>query len=180
MAGARLLLLAALALPACHAPVTSGEASFERTHFQRWLVPYLQAEYRDLPSQFSRAGVRYAYALVDLNDDGVNEALAYVASGVCGTGGCGVEVFARAGSGWRSVTATSIGYAPIQVLEERTHGWRDLGIYSRFNATEGHQARLRFNGTGYPINPSVFPAEPMEDASGHTVIVDARIPLFTR
>ena len=152
----------------------------ENAEFRRWLVPYLQAEYRDLPPYASRADVKYGYALVDLNGDGTNEALVYVTGGMCGTGGCGVQVLARAESGWRTVTSTSIGYAPIQVLPERTHGWRDLGIYSRFNATEGHQARLRFDGTTYPDNPSVPPAEPMSRASGDAVIVDARIPLFVK
>lgn len=174
------VMVAALALPACQVPQASRESSVEDEAFRRWLVPYLQAEYRDLPTYADRVHVRYGYALVDLNNDGINEALVYITGGMCGTGGCGVEVLARAGSGWRRIAATSIGYPPIQVLPERTHGWHDLGIYSRFNATEGNQARLRFDGASYPINPSVPPAEPMRGPSGQTVIGDAHIPLFTR
>jgi hypothetical protein len=175
----RFSMLAALALQACQPPPAGGEGPIEEADFRRWLVPYLQAEYRDLPTDADRAHVRYGYALADLNDDGTDEALVYVTGGMCGTGGCGVEVLARAGAGWRNIASTSIGYPPIQVLPERTHGWRDLGIYSRFNATEGNQARLRFDGTSYPLNPSVPPAEPMRGPSGQTLIFEALLPLFT-
>ena len=178
MKAARLLLLGALALPACRAAPGSPDSSLEDAQFRHWLVPYLQAEYRDLPPYASRADVRYGYALVDLSGDGINEALVYVAGGTCGTGGCGLEVLERAGTSWRTVTSTSIGYAPVQVLAETTHGWRDLAIYSRFDAFKGHHARLRFDGRNYPYNPSVPPAEPMPRAAGDTVIADAGIPLF--
>ncbi len=174
----RLVMLAALTLPACQARRGSGQDLVADAHFRRWLVPYLRAEYRDLPTYADRTHIRYGYALVDLDSDGIDEALVYVTGGMCGTGGCGVEVLARAGSGWRRIASTSIGYPPIQVLPERTHGWRDLAIYSRFDATEGHQARLRFDGKSYPFNPSVPPAEPVRGAPGQTLIADARIPLF--
>jgi hypothetical protein len=54
--------------------------------FRRWLVPYLQAEDRNLPRYADRANIKFGYALTDLNDDGINEALVYVAGGMCGTG----------------------------------------------------------------------------------------------
>ena len=176
----RLVMLAALALPACGVPQASGESSVEDEDFRRWLVPYLQAKYRNLPTYADPAHIKYGYALIDLNGDGINEALVYTTGVMCGTGGCGLEVLARRRSDWFKITETSIGYAPIQVFPERSHGWRDISIYSRFSATDGNQARLRFNGASYPFNPSVPPAEPMRGAPGDTVISDAQIPLFSK
>ena len=167
-----MLLCAAGALQSC-APAP------EEAKFRDWLVPHLQAEYHQLPPYAERKQIKYAYSLVDLNGDGANEALVYVDAGmVCGTGGCGLDVFARHGPAWHRVASMTIGYAPIQVLPTKTNGWHDLGIYSRFSATEGNQARLRFDGATYPRNPSVPPAEPMPAASENIVIKGATTPLF--
>jgi hypothetical protein len=172
-------LVAVFAFASTAAPKPHHTSSPEDLQFRRWLGPHLQAEYRDLPSYASPKSVKYGYALVDLNGDGTKEALAYVVGGMCGTGGCGLEVLRRDSRGWRIVRKTSIGYAPIQVLATRTHGWRDLGVLARIDAFERYEARLRFNGKTYPYNPTVPPAERMSKRQGgQVVIADATIPLF--
>lgn len=105
--------------------------------------------------------VRYQSALVDLDGDRRDEAVVRILGpGYCGTGGCGLLILARQGESWRVVTDLAIAHAPIRVLATRSRGWRDLGvIVAGGGVIPGYEARLRFDGTSYPDNPSVPPAE---------------------
>jgi hypothetical protein len=48
---------------------------------------------------------KYLAAFVDLNGDGVNEAIVYVIGrSWCGTGGCNMLILARDGNSWKEVT----------------------------------------------------------------------------
>jgi hypothetical protein len=92
---------------------------------------------------------------VDLNDDGQDDALVVLTGPEwCGTGGCTLLVLAKQGDGFRVVSKSTLIQTPLLVSETRTKGWRDLIVEVR----GGGMAALKFDGTGYPSNPSTQPA----------------------
>lgn len=121
---------------------------------------------------------RYRLALADLNGDDQPEALIYAidtAGGgeadLCGSGGCDLYVLSPTATGYRLVTNISITRPPIRVLPTITHGWHDLAVLvAGGGIIPGYEARLRFNGSSYPENPSVLPATHLEDVIGKVVI----------
>lgn len=128
---------------------------------------------------------RYRLAQTDLNGDGRPETLIYgmdTAGGgvadLCGTGGCNLYVLSPAATGYRLVTKITVARPPVRVLPTTTRGWHDLAVLVAGGGTnEGYEARLRFDGTGYPSNPTVPPATRLDGATGKVVI--ERPPLDT-
>jgi hypothetical protein len=115
---------------------------------------------------------RYKLASYDLDGDGRPEALVYADGDQdCGSGGCDLYVLTRAGASWRVVVSTSVMRPPIRVLPTSSHGWRDLSVFvAGGGILPGHAVRLRFDGTTYPSNPTVPPAEPIRHPGGHVLI----------
>lgn len=121
---------------------------------------------------------RYKVALTDLNGDGRPEALVYAMAtagagdaDLCGSGGCLLYVLSLTAKGYRQVTAVSISRPPIRVLPTRSHGWHDLAVFvAGGGILPGYEARLRFDGRGYPSNPGVLPATRLEGGAGKVVI----------
>ena len=123
------------------------------------------------------APMRYALAWSDLDDDGVEEAIVYLAGMYfCGSGGCNTLVLTPAGPMWRKVGEISVSRTPITVLESSTNGWKDLTVAVAGGGGEAGTALLRFDGRAYPSNPTVAPAE-MTGETG-TVLI-AGEPGFT-
>jgi putative lipoprotein len=116
---------------------------------------------------------RYYARPVDLNGDGRDEIVAHVVSPMyCGTGGCPTLVFTQHDGGLRKVSYVSITRPPIVAAETTSNGWRDLVVHvSGGGILPGYDARLRFDGRSYPLNPSVPPAEPVKGAVTGTVLV---------
>lgn len=114
-------------------------------------------------------------AFADLNGDGSEEAIVRVtAPDFCGSGGCDLYVLEPAGSGFKMRGAISIAQPPIRILPSKTRGWSDLGIWvAGGGVIHGYEARLRFNGVTYPLNPSMAPRS--KARSSLTLI--ARTPL---
>ena len=122
---------------------------------------------------------RYTVALADLNGDNRPEALIYAMASadgggqanLCGSGGCDLYVLSLTPTGFREVTNISIARPPIRVLPTVSHGWHDLGVLvAGGGVVSGYEARLRFDGKGYPANPSVPPAIRLKAPSGKQVI----------
>lgn len=114
---------------------------------------------------------RYAAAEVDLNGDGRNEVVAYITgAGMCGSGGCSAVILTPNRSGYRVVTQTSVTQLPIRVLTTRSHGWLDLAVGVGGGGLHAAMARLKFDGTSYPDNPTDAPT--MRGASGRVLIPD--------
>ena len=122
---------------------------------------------------------RYSVALADLNSDGRPEALIYAMSttesdsgpDLCGSGGCELDVLVLSKTGYRHVSTISVTRPPIRVLQTVSHGWRDIGVLvAGGGILRGYEARLRFNGTTYPLNPTVPPATRLAGATGKVVI----------
>jgi hypothetical protein len=116
---------------------------------------------------------RYFAAPVDLTDGGEQQVIVYFTDQhSCGTGGCTTLVLAPAGPSYKVITSITIGWPPIRVLNEKTNGWHDLGIWVQGGGIQpGYEADLRFDGKTYPRNPSVPPAKPLvKKATGRIVV----------
>lgn len=135
------------------------------------LKSFLQS-YLGKPEPKEDEDAQYRVAWVDLNDDGKQEAVVYVwGSSWCGTGGCVTLVLAPHEGTYRVVTKMTITRLPIRILPEKSHGWHDISVRVAGGGLSAHDARLRFNGEAYPINPSVAPAQPIKgDAQGRIII----------
>lgn len=116
--------------------------------------------------------VRYFSGQIDLDGDGVDEIIAHVAGPtVCGSGGCTTLVFTPEGSGLRRVADVSVSRPPIVAAETRTNGWRDLVVSVSGGGAQSGQALLAFDGTAYPGNPTVAPAQALGEAPPGTVVI---------
>ena len=134
------------------------------------LEPRLHALYRDLPGP-----IHYFATQVDLNGEAPPEFVVHVAGPmVCGTGGCDTLIFTEGDDGLTLVTSIPVTRPPIVVARTKTNGWRDLIVHiSGGGVLPGHDVRLRFDGTTYPRNPTVEPAEPLaQEAQGTAVITE--------
>jgi hypothetical protein len=122
--------------------------------------------------------VRYYYNQVDLSGDGTPEALVYLTgSYTCGSGGCSLLILSPQNQGGYSVVSQmSLVNAPVIVSGDRTSGWNDLVIPIKGGGATPHYARLQFDGSGYPGNPSMAPEVPASDPiSGTAVMTDADV-----
>ena len=98
----------------------------------------------------------------------------------CGSGGCNLLILRREGGAYLLAGNVSVTRPPIRVLETETNGRPDIGVrVSGGGTAEGYEARLRFDGTSYPRNPTVAPAQRVDQAPGTTLITedDPRVTL---
>lgn len=114
----------------------------------------------------------YKRADIDLNRDGRPEALVYVTDrDYCGSGGCTFYVLTKQGRSYRTVMRSTVTQLPIRLLPTSSRGWRDIGVtVSGGGVARPYLARMRFNGTRYPANPSVQPPLPAGQNRGRVVI----------
>lgn len=127
-------------------------------------------EHRD-PARMARWDAeRSQIAYADLNGDGLNELLIFVADrDRCGTGGCDLLVLTHRTGGWVTVASTTVSRLPVYRLDSESNGWADLGVTVGGGGVRGGVARLRFDGTRYPSNPTMAPLLPT--AAGRRVVL---------
>jgi hypothetical protein len=66
---------------------------------------------------------------------------------------------------------------PVEVLKTRHHGWRDISVLVAGGGIRpGYRARLAFDGTRYPSNPSVSPARPLRTGEVGESLIDRSTP----
>lgn len=112
----------------------------------------------------------YLSGKADLDGDGVDEMLVYVGgASVCGSGGCPLAVLKEEGDHWRTVTLLSVVQLPVGVLDSRSHGWRDLWVTVAGGGVPAGFRRLQFDGTCYPANPTVSPAQPIDKPTSEVI-----------
>lgn len=117
----------------------------------------------------------YRSANVDLDGDGSSESLVYVAGPYfCGTGGCPLVVLTMGENDFRVVTQTSITQLPVGVLESSNNGWRDIWVTTSGGGAPNEVKKLSFDGTSYPENPTVAPAETIS-APGQVLIEEGEL-----
>jgi len=116
--------------------------------------------------------VRYFDARVDLDGDGRDEALVFLAGPmVCGTGGCPLLVFTPEGEGYRLVTQVSVVRLPVRLSPRSDHGWRNLIVYVAGGGAVAGDVELAFDGQGYPDNATVEPARSVQDLAGTEILI---------
>jgi hypothetical protein len=78
------------------------------------------------------------------------------------------------GSIYRLITRVTITQTPVRVLNSRSHGWHDIGVWVQGGGIQpGYEALLRFNGRTYPTNPSVPPAQRVTQRLPGKVVIPA-------
>ncbi|MDK2748355.1 MAG: hypothetical protein KYX67_13650 [Brevundimonas sp.] len=129
--------------------------------------PALTAYLRD-KAQGAMGATQYTAAITP---DGETTLVYLTGPNWCGSGGCQLLVLSREGDAYVSIGEISVARAPIRLLEQQTHGRRDLGVYvAGGGVTEGYEAAVPFDGRRYASNPTVPPAVRVEDVPGETLI----------
>lgn len=120
-----------------------------------------------------RKTTRYVAAFVHLRDDGWQQVIVYLMGrDWCGSGGCVTLVLVRKDSSYAVITKMTIVQRPIRVLDSKTNGWHDLGVWVQGGGIQpGYEDKLSFNGKKYRSNPTVPPAQPLVgEVSGKIVV----------
>ena len=111
---------------------------------------------------------QFRHALTDLDGDGRADAIVLLLGGNwCGSGGCNMLVFRAAANGFTLVSASTITNEPIRVSPEKSHGWRTLIVFAKGRG----DVLMRFNGTRYPLNPSLQPKATPAQVSAAQVVM---------
>jgi hypothetical protein len=116
---------------------------------------------------------RYFFAFVDLNRDGKDEAIVYLAGRWwCGSGGCPMYVLEPYSNTYKFVSKTVITRPPIRVLARTSHGWHSIAVWVEGGGIpRPYEAELRFDGRTYPNSPADPPARRLtEKVEGRIVI----------
>ena len=109
---------------------------------------------------------------VDLNADGLRDALVYVSSAAwCGTGGCTLVIVQRTRQGFRIRGHLTVTRPPVAVLDHAENGWRDVTVYVSGGGMVGHTVVVPFNGERYARNPTVPPAYPLRIGTPEAVVM---------
>ncbi|NQX38248.1 hypothetical protein SAMN05421820_101261 [Pedobacter steynii] len=102
---------------------------------------------KNLIPEPSRKFILFEY---DLNEDGKTEIFVGLTGPYfCGSGGCTFLLLNHEGE---KVTQFTVTDYPVIIAKTKTKGWKDLILSSA-----GKNHLMKFNGTGYPSNPSVQP-----------------------
>ena len=100
----------------------------------------------------------YKTEYIDLNDDGIKDALVLMDKpDWCGTGGCSLFVFQGEEEQFQFVSSSSLINHPFTVSETKTNGWRDLVVEVSGGGAQPQTVALKFDGKVYPSNPSLQP-----------------------
>ncbi len=128
---------------------------------------------------------KYIAKVVHLRGDGSRQMLVYlVGPAWCGTGGCLTLILVPTESSYTALAEIGLAQQPIRVLETRSNGWHDLGIWVQGGGIQpGYEARISFDGTTYPDNPSIPPAQKINVKVAGRVVVgrsEIGIPLYPK
>jgi hypothetical protein len=116
---------------------------------------------------------RYFAAVVHLRDDDTEQVIVYlIGSAWCGTGGCTLLILIPKDSSYTVLAKMTVAQQPIRVLESKTNDWHDLGVWVQGGGIQpGYEARLPFDGKGYPENPTTPPAQRIGTKAKGKVVV---------
>jgi hypothetical protein len=113
---------------------------------------------------------KYIAAYAHLSGNSGQQAIVYlIGSYWCGTGGCTAVVLQPKKNKFYVMSRFSVTQLPIRVLETASNGWQDIGVWVEGGGiSPGYEARLQFNGSSYPRNPTGHQGNP--EAAGAIVI----------
>ena len=104
------------------------------------------------------ASYEFNFSLVDLNGDGIPDAIVlFKGQKNCGSGGCRLEIFRGTKQGFEFISGSTISREPIQILAEKRFGWHSFTVSVSGGGAKPCDALMRFNGQKYPLNPSIAP-----------------------
>jgi hypothetical protein len=102
------------------------------------------------------ASYEFDFALVDLNGDGIRDAIVlFKGPENCGSGGCTLEIFRGTKQGFEFISKSTISREPIGILAERRFGWYSFTVSVSGGGAKPCHALMRFSGQKYPLNPSM-------------------------
>jgi hypothetical protein len=100
----------------------------------------------------------FEYALADLNNDGIPDAVVLLTDpGWCGSGGCTMLILRGTVDRFTPVSKASVSNQPIKVSPERQNGWRTLLVWVAGGGIPPGFVLMRFDGRRYPFNPTLQP-----------------------
>lgn len=102
------------------------------------------------------ANSRFEYTRIDLNGDGMREALVMFKSPHtywCGWGGCTMSVFQAHEEGFSLTSTLTRVRGPLVVSDRTTNGWKDLIVRVSGTSMSDRNVAMGFDGRGYPVNP---------------------------
>ena len=125
----------------------------------------------------------YVFAFVDLAGAGKQQAIVYLTGrGWCGSGGCHMLVLTQEGSSYKVITMIPAVRRPIRVLEVKSHGWRDLSIWTRGGGImRGYEEVVKFDGENYLKDSSEDTEERLVPQMKGKIILslrDKEVPLY--
>jgi hypothetical protein len=113
----------------------------------------------------------FTYALVDLDDDGILDAVVLVNDPhYCGSGGCTLVVLAGTAIGFDVVSASTVTRGPISVLSAKQYKWHTLAVHVAGGGVSPAVVLLRYDGHRYPGNPTSQPNASPKDLVGATIL----------
>jgi hypothetical protein len=123
-------------------------------------------------STAGKQDARYSAAFVNLSRDGSQQVIVYLTGREwCGSGGCTTLVLVPKDSTYKVQTKMTVTRLSLRVLSDHNNGWHDLGVWVQGGGVEpGYEARLRFNGTKYPNNPTPQATRLNRNVEGQVVI----------
>lgn len=150
-------VLLALTLTACGHPPTAEEQ-----------LAVALAEFTE------QANLEYQHALVDLNHDGVEDALVLLAgSDWCDSEGCTLlvlkgQVLGQAAErpSFEVISRSAVTRTPIRIGKSESEGWQSLIVHS-----DGSEKLLQFDGNRYPPNPSLQSSATPQQLDGANILL---------
>lgn len=150
------------------AGVKIGQITYLKASSQ--VDPALEAAIAKAVQAAAGETIRYLYAPVQLHGSRPQWLVLLVSEQFVGSGGATALIL---NEDRRLVTRFTLVNNPVLVCPQATKGWKDLIFFVAGGGVKGHYARLRFNGSGYPSNPSSPAAVPAATVlSGTAVLAD--------
>ena len=150
------LLSCVFLLDACtNVPKKSVESSNKDVRNQ--LMQQRDQHLKQRVLDYTKDSSTYEVAYDDLNGDGQADALVLL-NGLdwCGSGGCTMLIFkGKPSQEFEFLSKTTLVDSPVYSTAYVNNGWKQLLVYSRKHG----QVMLKFDGAGYPLNPSLLPVE---------------------
>lgn len=149
-------------------------APVESASLEDSLKGFLQTYLKSPPWTEADPTTRYLHALVDLDGDGMPDAIVYITGRTwCGSGGCTTLVLRREGSSFKLVTRIPITRPPIRVMQATSHGWHGISVWAAGGGIRpGYEAQLRFDGKTYSWNPTALPARRLDQKSEGELVIN--------
>lgn len=147
------LLSTTVLLGACtHLPEQSIQST--KNEVQNQFVQQRDSNLKQSVQNYTHDQSLFDVAFDDLNGDGQDDAIVLLKGQEwCGSGGCTMLIFkGKPNQTFEILSKTTLVGSPVYSTTYIYNGWKQLSVYSRKHG----QVMLKFDGTGYPLNPSLL------------------------